>query len=181
MDSILVVFYSYTGVSRRAAGLLASHHGWPLGEIRDVHPRAGLAGGLRCVLDSLLGRRPAIRYEGPDPADFRTVVIVSPIWAQQMAGPMRSFLAENAPRLGRVAQVTMMNAGGASNAVAETASLLSRAPVLTAAFLAREFEDGTATARLLAFGDALVPGVAGPQQATHPAFTAADMAQPAAR
>jgi hypothetical protein len=28
MDSILVVCYSYTGVSRRLARLLCSHHGW---------------------------------------------------------------------------------------------------------------------------------------------------------
>ena len=94
MDSILVVFYSYTGVSRRAAQLIAAHYDWPMGEIRDARLRAGFLGGLRCLLDSLFRRRPAIRYEGPDPAGFRTVILISPIWAYRMAGPMRSFLAE---------------------------------------------------------------------------------------
>ena len=77
MDSILVVCYSYTGVSRRAAQLLSSHHGWPLGEIADARPR----GTWRCVLDSLLRRRPEIHYRGPDPGDFRTVVLVAPSFA----------------------------------------------------------------------------------------------------
>jgi hypothetical protein len=173
MDSILVVYYSYTGVSRRAAQLLASHHGWPLGEVRDVHPRSGAAGGLRCVLDSLFSRRPAILYIGPDPGDFRTVVIVSPIWSYRLAGPMRSFVAENASRIHRVAQVTTMNSGGASNAVGEVASMLHRAPIRTVAFTAREIEDGSGTDRLIRFGDALVPGSAGVQPHLRPAWAPA--------
>ena len=155
MNSTLVVFYSYSGTCRRAAQLLASHHGWPLAEIRDARPRAGSMGDLRCVLDSLLQRRPAIRYEGAAPADFDVVVIVSPIWASRMAGPMRSFLAENAGRLRRLAQVTIMNSAGAPNAVEEATRLLQRAPVLTAEFLTREIQDGSGTTRLLAFGESL--------------------------
>ncbi|SCK28113.1 Flavodoxin [Variovorax sp. HW608] len=177
MDKTLVVFYSYSGVCRRAAQLLASHHGWPLGEIRDSHPRAGFMGGLRCVLDSLLRRRPAIRYEGPEPSDFDAVVIVSPIWAYQMAGPMRTFLTQNATRLRRVAQITTMNAAGASNAVAEATRLLKGAPILTAEFLVREIEDGSGTKRLLTFGDALASAsLAQPLQ--HRALTEADVSQP---
>jgi hypothetical protein len=174
MDSILVVFYSYTGVSRRAAQLLASHHGWPVGEIRDLKPRSGAWGRLRCMLDSLFARRPAIRYVGPDPAWFRTVVIVSPVWMYRLAGPMRSFVTEHRRHLGRVAQITTMNAAGASNAIAEVARLLHRPPILTAEFTARELADGTATPRLLQFGDALVPGRADTQHASRPALTPAD-------
>jgi hypothetical protein len=175
MDSILVVFYSYTGVSRRVAQQLASQRGWPLGEIREREPRWGARGNLRCVLDSLLARRPAIRYEGPDPAHFRTVVIVSPIWAYRLAGPMRSFLVEHVAHLTRVAQVTTMGEAGASNAIAEVARLLGRAPILTAEFTAREIADDTGTTRLLQFADALVPGSTASQRAPHPALTPADM------
>lgn len=156
MDAILVVYYSYTGVSRRAAQLLASHHGWPLGEVKELKPRAGWRGGVRCVLDSLLRRRPPVSYDGPPPGNFRTVVLVSPIWMYQMAGPMRSFVDQNAMRIHRVAQVTTLNAGGASNAIREVARMLLRPPILTAEFTSREIEDGSGTARLLAFGDALV-------------------------
>ena len=86
MDSILTVCYSYTGTSRRAAQLLCSHHGWPLGEVADTEPR----GLLRCVLDSLLRRRPHIVYRGPDPGDFRTVVLVGPIWVSRLAATTSS-------------------------------------------------------------------------------------------
>lgn len=156
MDSILVVSYSFTGVSRRAAELLCSHHGWPLGTIVDEAPR----GNLRCVLDALLRRQPAIRYEGPPPGDFRTVVLVSPIWMYRLAGPMRSFVRTWGHALQRVAVVSTMGSGGAVNAVREIAAILGRAPVATAAFTQRELEDGTGTGRLLSFGDAFVPGAA---------------------
>lgn len=176
MDSILVVVYSYTGVSRKAAQLLCSHHGWPLGEIVEAKPR----GTLRCVLDSLLRRRPRVRYDGPDPGDFRTVVLVSPIWMYRLAAPMRSFLRENGIVLPRVAMVLTMGSGGASSVLAEVRGILGRRPVASAAFTQQEIEDGSGTARLLAFGDGLrgtnagrtpagpgttpAPGLAGPWQ-----------------
>lgn len=154
MDSTLVVFYSYTGVSRRAAQLLASHHGWPLGEIVDARERTY----LRSLLDSFLRRQPGIRYEGPAPGDFRTVVLVSPIWAYRLAGPMRSFVMQQRRKLQRVAVVSTMGGAGASNAVAEIAQILGRAPVLAEAFTQASIEDGSSTGRLLALGDALQTG-----------------------
>lgn len=176
MKSVLVVCYSYSGVSRRAAQLLASHLGWPLGEVLEQRSRAGFGGDLRCVLDSLLRRRPAIRYEGPEPADFDAVVVVSPIWAMQMAGPMRSFLAEYAGRMKCVAQVTTMSAAGAANAVAEATRLLHRAPVLSVGLMARELEVGAGTTRLLAFGEALA--AASETQAPQPReFGAGDVSE----
>lgn len=168
MDSILVVCYSHTGVSRRVAQLLCSHHGWPLGEISDAASR----GTARCVLDSLLRRRPEIRYQGPDPADFRTVVLVFPIWMYRLAAPMRSFVAHHEAKLQRVAAIATMNSGGATNAFGELAHLLGHALVDAAAFTAREIEDGSGTARLLAFGEALQPGSTATQSVRRPAWTA---------
>lgn len=163
MDTVLVVCYSYTGTTRRLAQLLCSHRGWPLGEIVEERPRAGAGGTLGCVLDSLLRRHPAVRYEGPDPEDFHTVVLLSPIWMYRLAGPMRSFIAAHRAALRRVAVVVTMNSGGASNAVAEIADVLGRAPILVATFRSREVEDGSSTGRLLAFGDELLPASTGTQ------------------
>lgn len=154
MDSILVVCYSYTGVTRRLAQLLCSQHGWPLGEIHDKNRRDGW---LRCVLDSLLRRSPRIVYEGPPPGDFRTVVLMSPIWAYQLAGPMRSFVRSHRDALRHVAVISTMGSAGASNAVREIARKVHRPPILSAAFTTREIEDGSGIARLRELGDQLLP------------------------
>lgn len=167
MDSILVVCYSHTGNSRRLAQLLCSHHGWPLGDISEPTSR----GTARCVLDSLLRRRPEIRYRGPDPADFRTVVLVSPIWMYRLAGPMRSFVASHKDALRRVAAIATMESAGASNAFGEIAHLLGHGLIEAAAFRVREIEDGSGTARLLSFGDALLPRSTASQPLRQPACT----------
>lgn len=151
MDSVLVVCYSYTGVSLRAAQLLCAQEGWPLGMVLDERPR----GALRCILDSLLRRCPAIRYDGPDPGDFRSVVLVSPIWAGRLAGPMRSFVARHGEALGRVAVISTMGSSGAATAVAEIATLLGQEPVCSAAFTQKAVSDGSCTSGLLAFGERL--------------------------
>ena len=158
MDTILVVCYSYTGTTRRLAELLSSHHGWPLGQVSDAAPRAGGTGTLRCVLDSLLRRRPAIRYEGPDPGDYRTVVLLAPVWMYRLAGPMRSFIAQHREQLRHVAVICTMASGGGTNALAEVTKLLGQPPLASACFLQREVDDGSCTSRLLAFGDTLRPG-----------------------
>jgi hypothetical protein len=169
MASTLVVFYSYTGTSRELARLMAAQQGWPLGEIVDLDRRAGAQGTWRCLLDSLLRRHPAIRYQGPDPSGHDTVVLVSPIWAYRLAGPMRSFVAQQAGALRRVAVVSVMGSAGAVNAVAEISHLLGRVPVDSAAFTSREVLDGSCAPRLQAFGDDLRTQMA--PVASEPRFT----------
>lgn len=155
MNSILVVTYSYTGTSRRLGQLLSAQQGWPLGEVLEEQGRSGASGTPRCVLDSLLRRCPAVRYQGPDLVNFRTVVLVSPIWVYRLAGPMRSFIVDHKAELRRVASVSTMGSRGATNAIAEIGQVLRQTPVLSAAFTSREVEDGSCAQRLRAFGDAL--------------------------
>ena len=166
MDSTLVVVYSHTGTSTRVADLLCSQQGWPRGTIRDEHPRLGAMGTLRCVLDSLMHHHPAIRYDGPDPADFRAVVLVTPVWMYRMAGPMRTFVANHREALHHVAVVATSGSGGASQVFAEVTRLLHRPPVLTLALRQQEVEDGSGTGRLVDFGERMLGQARGPAGAT---------------
>jgi hypothetical protein len=158
MDSTLVVCYSYTGNAYRLAQLICAQQGWPLGQVVERTPRSGPSGTFNCVLDSLFHRHPRIRYQGPDPADFHTVVLVAPIWIYQLAGPMRSFVELHREQLRHVAVVTTMGARGGSNAVAEIGRILGVDPILSATVTAREVEDGSCAQAMQAFGAALRPG-----------------------
>jgi flavodoxin len=168
MSKVLIVCYSYTGTSRRLAQTLAAYQRWPLGEVTDRAPRAGFTGAWRCMLDSLLRRRPPIRYAGPDPSGFELVVLVAPIWAYQLAGPMRTFIATRTDLPRRFAMLCTMGSRGAPNAFAEAAHLLGRVPVLDAAFTAREIEDGSCADRLRAMGVSL-QAAAAPGEPARPA------------
>lgn len=155
MRKVLVVVYSFTSTSRRMAELLCSQQDWHLAEIAEVRPRGGAFGRLRCVLDSLFRRCPAIRYDGPLPKDFDAVVLVSPIWGMRLAGPMRSFVARRRDHLPDVAVVSLMGGSGATEAVAEITRLIGRAPILSTTLSTQQVQDGSFATRLQAFGTAL--------------------------
>lgn len=155
MSKVLVVFYSYTGTCKRTAQLLCSQQGWPLAEIAEVRPRSGVTGTLRCVFESLFRLQPAIRYDGPMPRDFDAVVLISPIWALRLAGPMRSFVARRRDHLPDVAMVSVMGGSGAPEAAAEVTRLIGRPPILATALTMREVDDGSGAVRLQAFGSAV--------------------------
>lgn len=152
MDSMLVVCYSETGVALQVARQLCETHGWPLGE---VHERR--QGHVLLLLKSLLGWKPRIAYQGPDPGDFRTVVLVSSTKAGHLAAPMRSFLAQRRDALKRVAIITTVGSDDAPSTVAEVSQLLGRAPIHNATFTVREIEDGSGAQRVATFGDVLQP------------------------
>lgn len=161
MSKVLVVVYSYTGTSRRVAELLSSQQGWPLGTVAEIRPRRGAEGNLRCILDSLLRRRPPVRYDGPPPEDFDLVVLVAPIWLLRLAGPMRSFVGRSGRALRRVAVLSVMGGQGAPNAAAEIAALCGSTPLLAAAVTQREADDGSCAGLLQSFGTA-IQGALGP-------------------
>jgi hypothetical protein len=169
MSKVLLVVYSMTGTSRRLAEALAATQQWTLAEIRDAKPGRT---PWRCILDSLLGRRPAIRYDGPDPRGFDAVVLVSPIWTGRLAGPMRSFVTQHAAALPRTAVVSVMGGRGAPAAVAEVNRLLKRASLLDAAFTQREVEDGSFGGRAQALGKALDEALARASAVLRPALGA---------
>jgi hypothetical protein len=155
MDRVLVVVYSCTGTGRRLAQLLCAQQQWPMGEVTEIRPRRGASGTWRSVIDSLFRRRPDVRYDGPAPEQFETVVLIAPVWLLRLAGPMRSFVASRHASLPKAAVLMVMGSRGAAQAVAEIARLTGRGPLLDAGFTNREVEDGSCAGRLQALGDAL--------------------------
>lgn len=155
MSKVLVVAYSHTGTCRRLSEQLCSQLGWQLAEIVEERPRRGILGIWRCVLDSLLQRRPAIRYDGPFPRNFDVVVLVSPIWLGRLAGPMRSFVTRRRDHLPDVAVISVAGATGEFGAATEIADLVGQAPIISTTFTAREIDDGRCAGRLQFFGAAL--------------------------
>jgi flavodoxin len=154
-NNILVIVYSNTGTSRRVAELLCSQQNWRMAEITETRSRLGALGTLRCLLDSLLHRKPAMRYDGPPPSDFDAVVLISPIWALKLCGPMRAFVASRRDLFHDVAVLSVMGGSGAHHAAAEIGDLLGRTPILSSAVTMREVDDGSCAARLQAFGAAI--------------------------
>ncbi|MEJ8837296.1 flavodoxin [Ramlibacter sp. AN1133] len=157
MDSMLVVVYSETGLARDVARQLNAEHGWPVGEIHDLRSHPETPGVLRPLLDSLLHRDAPIAYQGPEPGDFRTIVIVTPMLAGHVPAAMRAFLSHHREQMRRVAIVSILKSEDAVSAVPEVAQLLGHAPIHNATFTASELEGEGGAGRVRAFGDFLQP------------------------
>lgn len=166
MKKVLVVVYSLTGNSRRLAKRLCSQRGWQMAEIVETRPRSGPLGILRCVLDSLFRRQPAIRYDGPFAKNFDAVILVSPIWVGRLAGPMRSFVTRRRDHLPEVGVISVMGGPGEPDAPAEVRDLIDKPLILDAAVTAREIDDGISVDRVLAADSGSGPFALGEPEAS---------------
>lgn len=144
-NTVLMICYSKTGTTLEVANQLVSMTGWDLAMLTDVVPRRGLLGDLRCVVDALFKRHPPYRYDGPPPAQYDHVVLMSPIWMGRLAAPMRAFIKDaQATPAGRnhlpasVSAICLMASRGGFRAVGDMSDLLGHAPWPVAALEERE-------------------------------------------
>ncbi|WP_051277845.1 flavodoxin family protein [Solimonas flava] len=158
MKDNLVVFYSRSGHTRRLAQRLAARLDADLDEIHELHPHRGLLGLARCLYDALLGREPPITAPTQPPLGYARVIVGGPVWADHVAGPVRSYLTRHADELRHVAFFCSCAHSGAQT-LADMASLCDREPDATLMMTVRQIDEGGAVA-LDAFVTALQPAAA---------------------
>ncbi|HEV2110213.1 MAG TPA: flavodoxin [Gammaproteobacteria bacterium] len=151
MNKALLVWYSRSGYTASLAGEMASMAGWDADEVKDVHPRAGNWGAVRCVLDVLLRRSPAIRSGGKDPAAYDLVVLASPVWMRRLAAPMRSYIRQHRGKFKELAYACTYGGSGAERAAAEVSALSGKTLKATLAVTSFELEQADYRLRLDAF------------------------------
>lgn len=93
MANILVVHYSRTGNTRRAAERVANALGADIEAITEPRSRAGILGYLRSGREAFLRRHPRIDPPRFDPARYDLVILAAPIWNMSLASPMLSYVA----------------------------------------------------------------------------------------
>ncbi|MGF1551811.1 MAG: flavodoxin family protein [Paracoccaceae bacterium] len=136
--AILIVCYSRTGTTRRAAGMLGELCGATLVEVRGTRSYHGPLGLLRAVRYAVTGRAPPVAAPAHDPAAFALTVLAAPVWAGTVASPMRGYVERRAARLGRVAFLCTHHGGGAAGAFRALEAACGHAPVATLSLTARD-------------------------------------------
>jgi flavodoxin len=95
----LLVYYSRTGTTRRLAEAIASELKCEVEEIQDVRSRKGLFGWLRSGREAMKRSLPEIKEPVRDPAQYKIVIVGTPVWADTMASPVRTWLDRFRPKL----------------------------------------------------------------------------------
>jgi menaquinone-dependent protoporphyrinogen IX oxidase len=90
---VLVVFFSRTGTTRKAAEALAHAAGADLEELRESRSRSGILGYLRSGYEATY-RRPSSDLVPPqrDPRNYDIVFIGGPTWSASLSSPVRAYL-----------------------------------------------------------------------------------------
>lgn len=96
-DQVLVVYYSWSGNTRRAAEIIAQETG---GTLLEIHPATPYPTSYQDCVDQAKKETeanacPAITYNKIDLARFNTIFIGSPNWWSTIAPPVNTFLKEN--------------------------------------------------------------------------------------
>ncbi|HDR9511522.1 flavodoxin [Burkholderia cepacia] len=157
---VLVVFYSRTGTTRRAASALAEMLNADVEEIVVTRSRAGPFGYLRSLVEAI-NRKPAeIVAPKRDPSAYDLVVIGSPVWAGCVSSPMRAYLDANQRRLPRVAFFCNFAQRGADSALTQMRMLTRKSPLAECHVTPREALRGEASPILVAFAEQTMRGLA---------------------
>jgi len=127
---MLVVYYSLGGTTRAAATAVAGELFAEIEEIRCDRYRRGLAGFVRGVFDSVMGRVPPIGQLAHAASLYDVVVIGGPIWASRPAAPVRAYL-QQAGRLPAVAFLLTHGGSPPEKALREMEQLAGSAPRAT--------------------------------------------------
>ena len=128
----LVLFYSWSGNTRRAARLLAERAGADLVELEPVSPYpADCAQTVRQAGREIRqGICPALRPLSLDLSGCEALFLGTPNWCGTMAPPLQSFLRQALPQGLRIAPFCTHGGGGAGRIAADLARLCAGCEVL---------------------------------------------------
>ena len=144
----LIVCYSRSGYTASLAQELATMTGWDCMEVKDLHPRDGVWGQLRCIWDVLLHRHPGIEMYDRPVQGYETVVLAAPVWLQSLASPMRTFIARHRGHFSAVAYACTYGGRGAEKAAQQAADLAGAPLLATLAVTSQELEQADYRKRL---------------------------------
>ena len=129
MARILVVYYSLTGHTRQVATSIAQACGADIEPILDVAGRQPKPSDLFWLgLRALLHRAEDIREPKFDPANYDMVIIGTPVWAGNMASPVRTYVTRYQGKLKRLALFCTEGGANGDRALGRIAQMLGLVP-----------------------------------------------------
>jgi len=136
----LVVFYSKTGITKEVAVHISEELNCDIEEIFDVKSRKGILGYIGFVIESAFKKMPEIKKTEINPEEYDVVIIGTPVWAENMASPVRTYLFRNNDKLNRVAFFCTMGSRGSKKTFLEMEKLSEFNPLACLALTSNEIK-----------------------------------------
>jgi len=148
---ILVVYYSRSGVTRTVAEKIAEMLAATVEELVDTKNRKGLLGFLGAVRDAT--RKKVVPIEPPtnNPADYDVVIIGTPVWANTVSSPVRTYLREHGEQIRRAGLFCTSHSCGLDRTLQAMAEMCGGEVVAQMGLRQKAVRKGQYTDRLDAF------------------------------
>lgn len=151
----LVVYFSRTGNTQALAEQIAHACSADLEGIEEGYYRLGMMGYLRSVVEGIAQKEIPIRPSTLDPADYDLVVLGTPIWAWNMASPVRSYLTRHRGLFRNLALFCTYGGAGDAKVFAEMQALCDQHAIAKLAVRTRDFHHDSYQLQLARFVEEL--------------------------
>ncbi|MEM9616425.1 MAG: flavodoxin [Pseudomonadota bacterium] len=157
MTRYLVAYYSWFGTTAKAAEAIAAALGADVEEITDAKPRRGLFVSVRSAIEAGREKPAPIMTPERNIADYDVVILGFPVWASNMASPMRGYIerALGGAKPKSIAAFCTLGSSGAEKAFEKIEAACVRKLAGTVAFNAEEMKKGDWREKAEAFASAL--------------------------
>lgn len=153
MPKILIVFYSRTNVTKKAADLLAQKLKAEIEEIKSIKNYSGPIGYLIAGREATIKKPALIEPITKNPANYDLIILGTPIWSFNVSSPIRAYLEQNKNQIKKTAFFCTMSGSGDIRAFAEMAKISGQEPKATLALLTKEVVAGQIEEKLKEFTD----------------------------
>ena len=124
----LIVFYSRTGTTKKAAEALAEKIGADVEELVDQKDRSGMSGWLKSGRDAMRKSLTSLNETKKNPADYDLIIIGSPVWAGTMSAAVRTYLSDNQAKLKEAAFFSTQGGANEQRIFGDMENLIGKKP-----------------------------------------------------
>jgi len=144
----LVVFYSQTGTTKTVAKTLAQSLA---ADTEQIISNLSNKSRPRLAMQALLKVHAKIGNITKDPALYDLVIVGTPIWAQNVSSPVRTYLARYKNKFNRVAFFCTYGGSGNDKVLKQMESLCGKKPVASLNVLSQDVRSGGYVQRVSQF------------------------------
>jgi flavodoxin len=134
----LIVYYSRTGTTKKAAEAIAKTLKAGIEEIVDMKKRSGWQNYLSSGRDALRKKLTEIRPIKNNPKNYDMIILGTPIWAGRMAPAVRTYISQNKKAFKRVAFFCTMGGSGDKSAFKDMQESAGKKPEATLTLMTKE-------------------------------------------
>jgi flavodoxin len=142
MTKCLVAYYSWNGNTAKVARALAEFLSADVEEIRDAKRRSGFFAFLRSASEASREKPAPILPLSRNAGDYDILILGSPVWAQKMASPVRSYILRERQRVKNLALFCTLGGAGGETVLASMEAACGRRPVANLQVREADFKSG---------------------------------------